>query len=38
MAHTASDMMWLNDLLRELGFCKDGTMSIYCDNQATIYS
>ena len=28
MAHTAWEMMWLNILLGELGFCEDGPMSI----------
>ena len=37
MAHTACEMVWLKNLLIELGFRQPGPMPIYCDNQSVIY-
>ena len=37
MAHTACEMMWLENLLLELGFRHPGPMPISCDNQCYLY-
>lgn len=34
MTHIASELMWLKKLLQELGFSRDKSMAMYCDNQA----
>jgi len=37
MTYTADEMMWLKNLLLELGFRKPRPMSVFCDNQFAIY-
>jgi len=37
MAHTICEMVWLQNLLMELGFRQRGLMPMHCDNQSTIY-
>jgi len=37
MAHTACEMIWLKNLLMELGFKQLGPMLVHCDNQSAIY-
>jgi len=37
MAHTSCEMMWLKNLLLELGFRQPGHIPMFCDNQFTIY-
>ena len=37
MAHTACEMVWLNNSLMEFGFRQYGLMSMYCDNHSAIY-
>ncbi|KAL0399825.1 UNVERIFIED_CONTAM: hypothetical protein Sradi_2325800 [Sesamum radiatum] len=37
MAHTANEMIWLKDLLGELGFLYDEPLPMYCNNQAVIH-
>ncbi|KAK4406558.1 Retrovirus-related Pol polyprotein from transposon RE2 [Sesamum angolense] len=37
MAHTTSEILWLKNLLKELGFMYDDPVPMHCDNQATIH-
>ena len=37
MAHTASEMMWLKNLMVELGLNVNGPLPMHCDNQAIIH-
>ena len=37
MTHTICEMMWLKNLLIELGFRQSGAMPMHCDNQSVIY-
>ena len=37
MTHTACDMVWLKNLLVELGFRQLGPIPMHCDNQSAIY-
>ena len=37
MAHTACEVVWLKNLLTELGFRQPGPMPMCCDNQSVIY-
>ena len=37
MAYTACEMMWLKNLMMDLGFRQSVLMSIHCDNQSAIY-
>jgi len=37
MAHMTCEMVWLQNLLMELGFRQPGPMSMHCDNQSAIY-
>jgi len=37
MTHTACEMMWLKNLMLELGFRQYGPMPMYCDNHSAIY-
>ena len=37
IAHTTCEMVWLKNLLMELGFRQFGPMPNHCDNQSTIY-
>ena len=37
MVHTACEMVWLQNLLIELGFKQSELMPIHCDNQSAIY-
>ena len=37
MAHTACEMVWLKNLLMELGFRQPEPMPMQCDNQSVIY-
>jgi len=37
MAHTACEIVWLKNLLIELGFKQPIPMSMHCDNQHVIY-
>ena len=37
MAHTACKIVWLKNLLMELGFRQPGPMPMDCDNQSAIY-
>ena len=37
MAHTVSEMLWLKNLLEELGFTYNEPLPMYCDNQAAIH-
>jgi len=36
MAHTSCEMVWLKNLLMELGFRQPGPMPMHCDNQSAI--
>ena len=38
MAHIAFEMVWLKNLLMELGFRQPKPMSMHCDNQFIIYT
>ena len=35
--HTACEMIWLKNLLMDLGFRQPGPMPMHCDNQSAIY-
>ena len=37
LAHTACKIVWLQNLLMELGFRQPGPMPMHCDNQSAIY-
>ncbi|KAL0363865.1 UNVERIFIED_CONTAM: Retrovirus-related Pol polyprotein from transposon RE2 [Sesamum angustifolium] len=37
MAHTISEILWLKNLLKELGFMYDDPIPMHCDNQAAIH-
>jgi hypothetical protein len=37
MAHTASKMLWVRSLLRDLGIDVSTPMQMFCDNQAAIF-
>ncbi|KAL0415349.1 UNVERIFIED_CONTAM: Retrovirus-related Pol polyprotein from transposon RE1 [Sesamum latifolium] len=37
MAHTTSEVLWLKNLLTELGFMYDDPIPMHCDNQAAIH-
>jgi len=37
MAHTKYEMVWLKNLLMELGFRQSGSMPMHYDNQSAIY-
>ena len=37
MAHTACEMMWLKNLMKELDFRQLRPMPMHCDNQSAIY-
>ena len=37
MAHTASKMLWVHSLLRDLDIDVSTVMQMFCDNQATIF-
>ncbi|KAL0323604.1 UNVERIFIED_CONTAM: Secreted RxLR effector protein [Sesamum angustifolium] len=37
MAHTTSEILWLKNLLKELGFTYDDPIPMHCDNQAAIH-
>ncbi|KAL0454779.1 UNVERIFIED_CONTAM: Retrovirus-related Pol polyprotein from transposon RE2 [Sesamum latifolium] len=37
MAHTTSEVLWLKNLLTELGFMYDDSIPMHCDNQAAIH-
>ena len=37
MAHTTCEILWLKNLLMELGFRQPGLMRMHCDNQSAIY-
>ena len=37
MAHTASEMLWVRSLLRDLGIDVSTPMQMFCNNQATIF-
>ncbi|KAK4397606.1 Retrovirus-related Pol polyprotein from transposon RE2 [Sesamum angolense] len=37
MAHTTSEILWLKNLLKELGFMYDDPVPMHCDNQAAIH-
>ena len=37
MAHTTCEMVWLKNLLMELGLRQLGPMLVHCDNQSVIY-
>jgi hypothetical protein len=36
MAHGVCELLWLQTLLRDLGFSNSGPMKLYCDNKAAI--
>ncbi|PRQ43270.1 putative RNA-directed DNA polymerase [Rosa chinensis] len=36
MAHGVCELLWLRNLLRDLGFKLESTMQLYCDNKAAI--
>ncbi|XP_058195078.1 secreted RxLR effector protein 161-like [Rhododendron vialii] len=36
MAHGVCELLWLQTLLRDLGFIDSGPMKLYCDNKAVI--
>jgi hypothetical protein len=38
MAHTASKMLWVCSLLRDLGIDVPTSMQMFCDNQAAIFN
>ncbi|KAL0392835.1 UNVERIFIED_CONTAM: Retrovirus-related Pol polyprotein from transposon RE2 [Sesamum radiatum] len=37
MAHTTSEILWLKNLLKELGFMYDDPVLMHCDNQAAVH-
>lgn len=37
MAHIAGEMMWLKNLLLELGFKQPRLILMFCDNQSDIH-
>jgi len=37
MAYTACEIVWLKNMLMELGFRQPGPMLMHCDNQSAIY-
>ncbi|KAL0309234.1 UNVERIFIED_CONTAM: Retrovirus-related Pol polyprotein from transposon RE2 [Sesamum radiatum] len=37
MAHTTREILWLKNLLKELGFMYDDPVPMHCDNQAAIH-
>ena len=37
MAHTACELMWIKNLMTELGFQVKKLMVMFCDNQAATY-
>ncbi|KAL2233058.1 UNVERIFIED_CONTAM: hypothetical protein Sindi_1485800, partial [Sesamum indicum] len=37
MAHTTSKVLWLKNLLKQLGFMYDDPRPMHCDNQAAIH-
>ncbi|KAL0298830.1 UNVERIFIED_CONTAM: Retrovirus-related Pol polyprotein from transposon RE2 [Sesamum radiatum] len=37
MAHTTSEILWLKNLLKELGFMYNDPVPMHCDNQAAIH-
>ena len=37
IAHIACEIIWLKNLLLELGFRQPGPMPMFCDNQSAIY-
>lgn len=37
MAHTASEMLWVHALLRDIGIDVSVPLEMYCDNQAAIF-
>ncbi|KAK4407439.1 Retrovirus-related Pol polyprotein from transposon RE1 [Sesamum angolense] len=37
MTHTTSEILWLKNLLKELGFLYDDPVPMHCDNQAAIH-
>ena len=37
MAHTACELMWIKNLMTELGFQVKKPMVMFCDNQAATY-
>ncbi|KAK4390758.1 Retrovirus-related Pol polyprotein from transposon RE2 [Sesamum angolense] len=37
MAHTTSEILWLKNLRKELGFMYDDPVPMHCDNQAAIH-
>ncbi|KAK4386004.1 Retrovirus-related Pol polyprotein from transposon RE1 [Sesamum angolense] len=37
MAHTTSEILWLKNLLKKLGFMYDDPVPMHCDNQAAIH-
>ncbi|KAK4406515.1 Retrovirus-related Pol polyprotein from transposon RE1 [Sesamum angolense] len=37
MAHTTSEILWLKNLLKELGFMYDDPVSMHCENKAAIH-
>ncbi|KAL0342597.1 UNVERIFIED_CONTAM: Retrovirus-related Pol polyprotein from transposon RE1 [Sesamum calycinum] len=37
MAHTTSEILWLKNLLKELGFMYDDPVPMHCDNQTAIH-
>ena len=37
MTQITCEMMWLRSFLTDLDFSVDGPMSMYCNNQTTIY-
>ena len=37
MAHTTCELVWLRNLLQEIGFRMDKPMKLYCDNQAALH-
>lgn len=37
MAKDVTELVWMKQLLGELGFPMSGPMNLWCDNQAAIY-
>ncbi|GAV60753.1 hypothetical protein CFOL_v3_04282 [Cephalotus follicularis] len=37
MAHTTCELMWVRQLLTEIGFTEASPMQLWCDNQAAIH-
>ena len=37
MAHTACELVWLRNLLQEIGYDISTPMKLYCDNQAAVH-